>query len=131
MAPSGPQAPTSLTNGPPFLELQCEWIRDALKAQRENNIDVLEANQAEEDKWRQGCTDMANRTLAVQTNSWYAFLPTTISDMFSLTDLRYMGANVPGKKREYLLYMGGVQNWHAACQAALKDWRGFEVSAAA
>lgn len=42
-----------------------------------------------------------------------------------------MGANVPGKKREYLLYMGGVQNWHAACRDALEDWKGFEISAAA
>lgn len=39
-----------------------------------------------------------------------------------------MGANVPGKKREYLLYMGGMPLWHENCQKALKDWSEFDVT---
>jgi hypothetical protein len=42
-----------------------------------------------------------------------------------------MGANVPGKKREYLLYLGGVPNWHKACREAIDDWQGFSVQTVA
>lgn len=107
----GPQAPTSLANGPPFLELQVEWILEALQKQRKEDIDAVEAKQSEEEKWRQGTLDLAAQTLAVETNSWY------------------MGANVPGKKREFLIYMGGVPAWHQACVDALDDWKGFDTSA--
>jgi hypothetical protein len=40
-----------------------------------------------------------------------------------------MGANVPGKKREYLLYMGGLPTWKKLCDEALEGWKGFEISA--
>lgn len=35
-----------------------------------------------------------------------------------------MGANVPGKKREFLLYLGGMPAWHKACVEALEGWKG-------
>jgi hypothetical protein len=38
-----------------------------------------------------------------------------------------MGANVPGKKREFLLYLGGIPAWHKACEEALEGWKGFDV----
>jgi hypothetical protein len=38
-----------------------------------------------------------------------------------------MSANVPGKKREFLLYMGGIPSWHKACEEALEGWKGFDV----
>lgn len=66
----GPQAPTSFTNGPPFLELQVEWIVKALNQQREQGLDAVEANQEEENKWCKQVSDLANMTLAVHTNSW-------------------------------------------------------------
>lgn len=39
--------------------------------------------------------------------------------------------SVPGKKREYLIYMGGIPTWHKACEDALEGWAGFEVHAEA
>lgn len=39
--------------------------------------------------------------------------------------------SVPGKKKEFLLYMGGIPAWHDACQDALDGWKGFEVQKAA
>ena len=96
-------APTSLTNGPPFLEMQSEWIVSALCKQREEGLATVEAKAEEEKAWRSKVLEMADMTMAVETNSWY------------------MGANVPGKRREYLLYMGGLSNWHQACLDALED----------
>ena len=105
----GPQAPTSLTNGPPFIELQCEWILSVLQKQCEEKIATVEAKKEAQDAWRQHCLDLASKTLAIHTDSWY------------------MGANVPGKKREYLIYMGGIPAWHQACLDALDGWKGFEI----
>jgi hypothetical protein len=103
-------APTSLTNGPPFIELQCEWICDLLVKQREQNFRTVEVNQEEEEAWRNHCLDLANKTLVVETNSWY------------------MGTNIPGKPRELLVYIGGIPAWHQACQESLKDWKSFDVT---
>ncbi|USW56787.1 Putative flavin monooxygenase, FAD/NAD(P)-binding domain superfamily [Septoria linicola] len=108
----GPQAPTSLTNGPPFIELQCEWILDLFLKQRGEKLATVEPSKSAEQAWREHTLDLANKTLAVETDSWY------------------MGANVPGKKREYLLYAGGIPMWHEHCQAALEGWRDFETSRA-
>ena len=108
----GPQAPTYLTNGPPFIELQCEWILDVLLKQRGENLATVEPTKSAEDAWRKQTLDLANMTLAVQTNSWW------------------MGANIPGKKKEYLLYMGGIPMWHASCVKALDGWKDFETTSA-
>lgn len=51
--------------------MQGEWIVQALVQQRDQGIDVVEAKQSEEDKWRQTVGDLASKTLAIHTNSWY------------------------------------------------------------
>ena len=93
------------------MELQSEWIVSALCKQRDEGIATVEANRDAEKAWRQKTLEMADMTLAVETNSWY------------------MGANVPGKRREYLLYMGGLPTWHKACLDALEGWKDFDVNA--
>lgn len=106
----GPQAPTSFTNGPPFLEMQGEWIRDVICKQRDEKLATIEAKKEAENAWAQGVKDLADMTLAVNTNSWY------------------MGANVPGKRREFLLYLGGLPEWKKACAKALDGWSDFEIN---
>jgi hypothetical protein len=71
-------APTSLTNGPPFIEMQAEWIIDVLNKQRAEKIDTIEPKQSEEDAWRENCAHIANQTLAIHTNSWVRVLLTSI-----------------------------------------------------
>ena len=56
--------------------------------------------------------DLANKTLTVQTASWWN------------------GANVEGKKREFLLYMGGMPLYFEAAEKALDGWSGFDVKPA-
>ena len=67
----GPQAPTSLTIGPPFLELQGEWILSVLQKQVEDGFATVEAKKEAEEAWRDHCLDLASKTLLVRTNSWY------------------------------------------------------------
>ena len=67
----GPQAPTSLTNGPPFIELQCEWILSVIQKQLQENVVTIEASKVAEEAWREHCLDLASKTLLIQTSSWY------------------------------------------------------------
>lgn len=89
--------------------MQCEWILDVLLKQRGENIQAVCATESAEEAWRKHTLDIASKTLAIETNSWY------------------MGANVPGKRREMLLYMGGIPMWHKACLESLEGWKDFET----
>jgi len=45
--------------------------------------------------------------------------------LFPLADSWYMGANIPGKKREQLNYVGGLPLYEEECRKALKSWDEF------
>ncbi|CAK7232060.1 hypothetical protein SCUCBS95973_008134 [Sporothrix curviconia] len=106
----GPQAPTAFTNGPVFLEVQVDVIVDFLKKMRAEGIVSIEAQRPAEEKWKQAIQDANDKTLLGQTDSWY------------------MGANIPGKKREQLNYLGGIQQYETECRASLdNNFEGFTV----
>jgi hypothetical protein len=44
-----------------------------------------------------------------------------------VTDSWYMGANVPGKVREQLIYLAGVDVYAREIKEALQDWKGFNL----
>ena len=61
--------------------------------------------------WNQHVDDCAAITLYPTANSWY------------------MGANVPGKPRVFLPYIGGVDVYRAACdEVVAKDYLGFTLA---
>lgn len=86
----GPQAPTAFCNGPTSAEYQGECIVDCLRSLRDKQITRFEARIEEEKRWGELCRQLAAPTLFDQANSWY------------------MGANIPGKHREMLMYTGGL-----------------------
>ena len=47
--------------------------------------------------------------------------------VFEDADSWYMGANIPGKKREMLNYLKGLVEYDRSCRAAMPDWEGFVV----
>lgn len=69
----------------------------------------VEPTREAEDQWVQSISDGATGTLFLETDSWWT------------------GANVPGKKREILTYLGGIQQYEPECRAALQEWKGFSV----
>lgn len=105
-----PQAPTALSNGPPIIEIQSEWILKTIMKMKKEGIDSIDAEDAPAKKWRQDIQDMNEKTLYPLENSWY------------------MGANIPGKVREQLVYIGGLNTYNDTINAALKDWQGFEIA---
>ncbi|KAH6683863.1 hypothetical protein B0J14DRAFT_389 [Halenospora varia] len=104
-----PQAPTALSNGPPVIESQVDWIISAVSKMEEDGIKTIEPQKAFAEKWRKDIQDMNAMTLYPLENSWY------------------MGANIPGKVREQLMYLGGVDAYNVAILDALIGWKGFDV----
>ena len=64
-------APTSLTNGPVFLEIQCEFISRVLMRQRDEHIKTIEPKVEAEQAWRDHVLEMVEQTLFSKGNSWY------------------------------------------------------------
>ena len=73
------------------------------------NIKSIEPQHSAEEHWKQAIQDANNKTLLPLTDSWY------------------MGANIPGKPREQLNYLGGIKNYESECRTALRDLNGFNV----
>ncbi|KAF2236768.1 FAD/NAD(P)-binding domain-containing protein [Viridothelium virens] len=103
----GAQGPTAFSNGPSCVEVQGDWIVDAIAKCKQEGVSRLEATKDAEEEWRQKVTDLSNKTLFPGTSSWY------------------MGANVPGKPREQLNYAGGIPLYEKECRTALENWQGF------
>ncbi|KIW17952.1 hypothetical protein PV08_05147 [Exophiala spinifera] len=104
-----PQAPTALANGPPLIEIQVDWIAAALEAMQEQHIKSITPDPAAAQKWRERIQEVCNLTLYPETDSWWN------------------GGNVPGKLKEPMLYMEGVDTYNSVITAALKNWEGFQV----
>jgi cyclohexanone monooxygenase len=80
---------------------------------RKKGIGVIEATQKAEDNWVAHVNEVAYKTLFPTANSWY------------------MGANIPGKPRVFMPYIGGVQVYREICNDVVANgYRGFALSPA-
>jgi hypothetical protein len=89
--------------------MQVELVADLLLKLRSDNIKTIEPRRAAEEQWRSLILDMNEQTLFPLCDSWY------------------MGANIPGKKREQLNYVGGIPAYFSSCRDGLKDWNSFDI----
>jgi acetyl esterase/lipase len=106
---TGPGSPSVLSNMSVSIEQHVEWITATLEHVRDEGLQTLEATAAAQDGWLTHVNDYGNLTLYPQANSWY------------------MGANVPGKPRVFLPYIGGVDRYRRICnEVAEQDYLGFE-----
>ncbi len=103
----GPQSPTAFWNGPTSAEVQGEWIVKCLKHLREQGVSRIEATQEAADAWKAHMEDIASQTLLPKADSWY------------------MGANIPGKKRELLFHMGVPLYMERCNESAANGYSGF------
>ncbi|BAN02495.1 flavin-containing monooxygenase [Ilumatobacter coccineus] len=108
---TGPQSPSVLSNMAVSIEQHVDWICDTLDHLRDHDQRVIEPTQEAEDGWVAHANDFADMTLFPEANSWY------------------MGANVPGKARVVLPYLGGVDRYRRICDAVVDgDYVGFARS---
>lgn len=105
----GPQSPTSLANGPPFIELEVDWICKAISKMQAEGLECIEPTHEAAAGWREQVHAACNATLLPKTDSWW------------------MGANIPGKIREPLIYVGGMDRWLQQSIGSLEQWNGFNT----
>ena len=111
---TGPGSPSVLSNMIVSIEQHVDWIADCLAFMRSRGLEVMEAEREAEEKWVAHVNEVAYATLYPQANSWY------------------MGANIPGKPRIFMPYIGGVGAYRQICNdVAAKGYEGFAMTAAA
>ena len=111
---TGPGSPSVLSNMVTSIEQHVDWIADCISHLREGHFESIEATADAEDAWVAHVNEVANSTLFPLANSWY------------------VGANIPGKPRIFMPYIGGVVAYRQKCdQVAANGYEGFAFSRAA
>ncbi len=109
---TGPGSPGPLSAMVKSIEQHVDWIGDCLAYLRERDIAVIEAQHEHEQDWGAHVQAVAAGTLYPLANSWY------------------LGANVPGKSRKFMPYLGGVGVYRAKCDhVARANYSGFHLGA--
>ena len=99
---TGPGSPSVLSNMTVSIEQHVEWIGACLAYMREQRLDTIEPTPLAEAGWVQHVNDCADVTLYPRADSWY------------------MGANVPGKPRVFLPYVGGADRYRRTCEEIVR-----------
>lgn len=111
---TGPGSPSVLSNVLGSIEQHVEWISDLLAHMQAGGLTRVEPDADAQADWVAHCAEVAGKTLMGRANSWY------------------MGANVPGKPRVFLPYIGGVDTYLRHCnRIAEAGYTGFTFDAAA
>ena len=98
---------------PVSIEQHVEWVTDCIEAMRKTGKTTIEATPSAQDQWVAHVNEIVNATLMTSANSWY------------------MSANIPGKPRAFLPYLGpeGVGGYRRKCdEIAAKGYEGFELA---
>jgi cyclohexanone monooxygenase len=102
----GPNGP--FTNLPPSIETQVEWIAGTIGYLMPKAGAWLDVRPETETEWTEICADIADQTLFPKAASWI------------------FGANIPGKKRTVMFYLGGIAAYREILQnEAAEGYPGF------
>ena len=108
---TGPGSPGVKTQMIASIEQHVDWIADAIGHLRQQKLDRIEPTPQAEMDWVQHVNQVADSTLYPLANSWY------------------MGANIPGKPRVFMPYVGGFDRYKRHCdEVAAKGYEGFTLS---
>ena len=108
---TGPGSPSVLSNMMVSIEQHVDWVADCLDFMQARGLTRIEPTQDAEDGWVAHNQEVAHRTLYPLAASWY------------------MGANIPGKPRVFMPYIGGVGAYRQICdENAAKGYEGFRLT---
>jgi cyclohexanone monooxygenase len=109
---TGPGSPSVLSNMVLSIEQHVEWIADCVAHLRARGLASIEATPEAEDGWGAHVGEVAGSTLHGAADSWYN------------------GANIAGKPRVYMPYIGGVGEYRRICDGvAAGGYEGFVLAA--
>lgn len=107
---SGPGAPAVLANMVLHAEAHVNWIADCISYLDEHGYLGIEADSDSVEDWIAECARLADATLFTKADSWY------------------LGANVEGKPRVFMLFIGGFAVYNDICDdVADAGYRGFQL----
>ncbi|HEY0421793.1 MAG TPA: hypothetical protein VGC82_00540, partial [Rhodopila sp.] len=90
------------------IEQHVDWIFEMLEHARQLDVVEIEASRAAEDAWTQHVAAVSAKSL------------------FARAETQYVGANIPGKPRVYLAYLGGVGVYRKTCDTVRENgYEGF------
>ena len=107
---TGPGSPSVLTNMLCSIEQHVDWIGACIGDLRGRGLDTIEASPEAEAAWGNHVAETAAHTLFTHCNSWY------------------LGANVPGKPRVFMPYLGFPEYVARCDEVREKDYEGFILS---
>ncbi len=108
---TGPGSPSVLTNMIVSIEQHVDFIADMLDAMRKQGIVQFEPDVEAENDWVAHVDEVAQQTLYRYADSWYK------------------GANIDGKPRVFMPYVGGLNRYTDRCnQVAADGYDGFVLS---
>jgi cyclohexanone monooxygenase len=106
----GPGAPAVLANMVLHAEAHVNWIADCISYIDDHGYVGIEASSDAVEDWVAECARRAEATLFTKANSWY------------------MGANIPGKPRVFMLFVGGFSVYNDICaEVADAEYKGFTL----
>ncbi|MEC7202394.1 MAG: NAD(P)/FAD-dependent oxidoreductase [Pseudomonadota bacterium] len=109
---TGPGSPSVKSNMLVSIEQHVDFVTESIIYMRELGLEMMEPDVAAEDDWVDHVQEAANKTLFPRANSWY------------------MGANIPGKPRLFMPYIGGVGTYRRICEEVVADnYKGFRFEA--
>jgi cation diffusion facilitator CzcD-associated flavoprotein CzcO len=107
---SGPGSPSVFTNMITSIEQHVEYIGDIIGYLAANNLSTINPTKEAEDGWVRHVNEVAGDTLVNSCSSWY------------------LGANIPGKERVFMPYVGGYPLYVEKCQkVAANNYEGFTL----
>ena len=107
---TGPGSPSVLGNMMVAIEQHVEWITQCIQDLESTGRTEIEAQGDAENEWMEHIEEVANQTIRYSCNSWY------------------VGANVPGKKRVFMPYIGGYNVYREKCdEIASEGYSGFFI----
>jgi cyclohexanone monooxygenase len=110
---TGPQSPSVLFNMPIGIEMHCDWIADCIDYLDRSGCCSIEAGEQGEQEWAAETRRIAETTLLPVATSWY------------------MGGNIPGKPRAFMIYLGGGKQYREIISdCAAREYDGFIVEKA-
>jgi cyclohexanone monooxygenase len=112
---TGPGSPSVLSNMIVSIEQHVDWIADCIAYMDQRGFATIEPTARAEEKWIAHVNEAAEGTMftAASCNSWY------------------LGANIPGKPRIFMPYVGGVGEYRRECdEIVARGYEGFALEPA-
>ena len=100
---TGPGSPSVKSNMVTSIEQHVELIDDIIGYMQKNDLGAVDADETAENDWVDYVNEVASKTLFVKSDSWYN------------------GANVPGKARNFVPFVGGVNTYRLALEAMMQN----------